>query len=430
MSWFNPFSWGKDRRERNIDFPNLNIKTYRTEDRSSFFDNLGTPCRDDALEYVPLSRCITLLVNQCAELVSGGLRVVDRNGDLVDTEYSKHALRMLQETPNGYQSGHDFIRAIASDFLIDGNSLVLVERSDMVDRGGTARIRALSRLDSDTATVVIGDSMNGLSSVVYHTRRYGNNTIEVLPASKIAHAVIMPPPSSTGDGSQRQFFSRSSLYYLRKAIYIGRKSDAWVGDFFDEGARNNMAISFPMEMSKEMQERQVKAYNHTLTNKRSPLFLWGGATVQTLNPTPQDADANVLREYGVQEIGRFYGVPAPLIGLHVTQWGSGIEQLARLHYRFSARQHLGVILDSLSFRILPNGQRFEVDSAQEVRGDTEAMAKLASAVKPSPNGPAIMSLNELRKTMGLYGEFKDDWNYDPQGKEPADQPLDKSDDMM
>ena len=388
--------------------------------------------REKAMGYVPFARSINLIASQCAEVIANTARVVDMTGDVITTEQSKRALAFLQHSPDGVHNAQAWLKDLFFDLLIEGNAVVYAVPVPMSD-GATKMRSRLVRLNALSASARISDHSMGWPSLVYQGTPYGIAvTYDVYSHRDIIHVKYEAPnlqrttssdEALTFDNSDLKFnFSPAPVTHLSKAIKIGIEADNWVGDFFDNAAKNNMVVSFPQDMSLKDQKAFLKYWRKTETNHRYPILGFGGAQVSVLNQTPQEAEAKELREYQVQEVARYYGIPAPLIGSHVTQWGSGIEQLARLFYRYGLRFPLGQFLDAFSFRLLPKGQRFEVDSLSEVKGDMSAMTALLSAARPGPNGPATISRREMRAMLGLYGDMDDDWDYEPEGSE-----VDKSD---
>ncbi len=60
------------------------------------------------------------------------------------------------------------------------------------------------------------------------------------------------------------------------------------------------------------------------------MVLEGGLTFEALTMNPQDVQLLASRQFAVEDICRWFGVPPVLIGhaaAGVTAWGTGIEQL-------------------------------------------------------------------------------------------------------
>lgn len=375
--------------------------------------------RRQALEFVAYFRCIDILSSQIAELITGTVRVINRKTkETVSTYAADKTVSLLSDTPDGTQVGWNWVKDIATDYLVTGNALVHVERvSDAMGAGRPVPSR-LSRLTVEGAQAEITDEDRGLPSVVYRARNPIRSEIELFPIRQIAHIrwTGLPPIHTANIGSgnaHRLLFSEDPLTHLSPTLITGLNANAWIQSFFDDASKNDQAIGFPTDMDEATQKKFMHHFGEAQKDKRRPVILFGGATVTQLKPTPQDADAAKLRDQAVEEVGRFYGVPATLLNQHFTQWGSGIEQLARIFWRWGGKPHVNAVLNGLSFRLLPAAQRFEVDPTAEVRGDTTALTSMAAAVKPNTNSPALMSRAETRKLFGLSGEFEDDWDWTP-----------------
>ena len=144
------------------------------------------------------------------------------------------------------------------------------------------------------------------------------------------------------------------------------------------------------------------------SKSREPLVTFGGKSTK-IEDSPQDSEARGLREFQVQEIAKVYGVPAPLLGVDVTEWGQGIEQLAKLFWRFGARQHLERFLSPFQNRLLRPGDRFHIDTTDILRGDSAAIKEMVMALQGDAQRAPIATREELRRIAGLtvdpVGEF-------------------------
>ena len=97
--------------------------------------------------------------------------------------------------------------------------------------------------------------------------------------------------------------------------------------------------------------------------------------------------------------------------MDVTEWGQGIEQLAKLFFRFGARQHLERLLAALQVRLLRSGDRFHVDTTDLLRGDSAAIKEMVMALQGDAQRAPVATREELRHIAGLtvdpVGEFRD-----------------------
>ena len=335
-----------------------------------------------ALEYVPFARIINLLSTKIADLITRDLHVVNRNGEVVETEHALQALRLLCESPDKRQSGHEFVKAIAADYLIDGNALVHVRKGM---EAGLAKpsspILRLRRLNILSASVRSSSPAMPMESLYYSAVAFGCTETEEIRAEEIAHARFFEPSSYArqSEGYIPFLFSKAPRACLTPALKIGLESDKWIANFYDEASKAGIVICFPAESDGDTQRRTIRQFREDTPKSRRPIVLFGGAQIAELNPSPANADARALRMDQVLEIARFYGLSPPSVAVNVTQWGSGIENLTRLDYRRCLEIHLANILAPLSHRMLPAGQYFEVSALQETRGDTKALTELANS---------------------------------------------------
>ena len=79
---------------------------------------------------------------------------------------------------------------------------------------------------------------------------------------------------------------------------------------------------------------------------------------QQLSISPEDQQLLETRQFTVEEIARWFGVPSVLINQsNVTAWGSGIEQLVEGFYKLTIRPLLVSVEQAITKRVLTAGQR-------------------------------------------------------------------------
>ena len=198
--------------------------------------------------------------------------------------------------------------------------------------------------------------------------------------------------------STREGFAIPPVVALRPAIDIGLQGDRYIREWFTRGARSKLHFNFDLKEGEVEPSLDSKAdlvkWIEAYARNRQPMVTWG-ATSSLLSDTPQDDQVKDLREYQVLDAARFYGIPAPLIGSMVTEWGPAIEQLARLFWRFCLRHHIGRYLAALQLRLLRPGQRFVVDPTALLRGDSDAIAR--SWLCPSRGTPNVRPSPPVRR---------------------------------
>ena len=354
--------------------------------------------RDLASTYATVFRCVTLIAGVIGELIAFGAWVQDRDGKRVKSAHNTRMLDFLRETPDGIVPAHSWVEDLVTDYLLDGNFIVYVD-------GPLSAPTKLRLMESWGARAY---STQGRVPV-YQAREsdFDDSALEMAPVQRVVHG-RWPRLTGrrTGSSWRGRWFAAPPVQVLHQAINTGIQADRYVGEYFGDanrsggGVRSRLGISFKERANEEVQNRVVKSIQ-AYARSRHPLVLWGDPTITPIKDSPQDSDALKLREFQVREVGRAYGIPAPLLGENVTQWGQGIEQLARLFFRFAGRHHLSRVLAGFSMRLLPSGQRFMCDETELLRGDTEAITRLLAMTGGDAQRRRVLSVEEQRRLLGV-----------------------------
>ena len=362
------------------------------------FYRAGVPIgRDVAVSYATLNRCVTLIAGTVAQLVAGGtLRVVDADGRRRTSRQAARVLELLSGSPDGGTTpASSFIEDVVADYCLDGNALLVPTVSG---DGTLRRLRRMSPWDTDVTYAQSGEPIYRLTTVD------GPLATEYHAARDVVH-IRWPRLLRSGRArSTREGFALAPVVALRPALDIGLQGDTYIREWFRRGAQSKLHINFdtprgekpPVLDEREKLAQWVLKYSRT----RAPLVTFDGKS-SYLQDTPQDREAKALREFQLQEVGRVFGIPAPLLNVDMTSWGSGIEQLAKLFFRFGLRQHLDRVLAPLQVRLLAPGDRFWVDTSDLLRGDADAIGTLLMALQGDAQHAPIATREELRHLAGL-----------------------------
>lgn len=346
--------------------------------------------------YAALHRCVTLICGTLAQIVTtpGSLHVVGRDGRRDTGRAAGRAIELLAESPDGESPALHLVEDVASDYALDGNGFLAVRHGRP---GGP--IRRLERMRAwDRSASVARDG----TVVLRLTTEAGAS--EHLAARDVAHVRWPRVLGGARSGAGADVWATAPVTALRPALDIGTQGDRYVREWFTSGSRARLHIDFPARPGRELNDKQrgeLASWIARASRSRYPLVTFGGASSAALQDGPQDRSAAALREYQVREVGRVYGVPAPLLGEQVTEWGRGIEQLARLWWRFAARHHAARLLDPLSRLLLPSGLRLAVEPQEIISGDSDAIRQLVMALQGDAQRPPLATREELRRLAGL-----------------------------
>jgi len=360
--------------------------------------------REAALGYPALMRAVTLISSTSAQLIAcGGLRVHDSSGALVTTRAAAAARALVEESPDGVIDGHAWIEDYASDYLIDGNALVAVDRSF------DGRPLRLSRLDSSAAQATRSESEG---RVVFEAP--DDETGELLRLDQRDVVLARWPRLRRrrgGYGTSRAAFGPSPVSLLSTAIQIGIAGNGAILEWYQSGQRAPFGVSVKNRLQPEQLAQYQKNFR-AISGSRDPLILDDDARFTNLSANEGDRAAQPdLRDFQISDIGRVYGVPGPVLNQQLTSWGSGIDSLAKIFWRFGLAQHVNRLLAPLGHRLLARGQRFRVDPLELLRGDWTSMANLINALREDAQRGQIATTEELRMFVGWsaqpeFGELK------------------------
>lgn len=112
-------------------------------------------------------------------------------------------------------------------------------------------------------------------------------------------------------------------------------------------------------LNKEQREAIKANFAEMSTGNSSRLFvLEANMEYQQLSLSPEDMELLATRQFGVEEIARWFGVPPVMIGhSNVTTWGTGVEQIIEGFYKFTVRPLLVGIEQAVKKRVLTSAQR-------------------------------------------------------------------------
>ena len=354
--------------------------------------------RNSAVTYASLFRTVTLVAGVVAQLIAGGnLSVVDPDGRRRTGRRVDRVLEMLTWSPDGGDTpASALIEDAMCDYLLDGNALLI----PMLDtQGYPSGMRRMLPWDSDITIGKNGGRMYRVTPVDSQ-----GSVTEYFASRDVLH-VRWPRVLRYGRSrSTREGFAIAPVVAMRPALSIGLHGDRYIQRWFQRGAQGKLhvdhAIPEGMPRLTPDQLAELRDWVHQSVGSQKPLVT-AGASSTMISDTPQDREAGNLRVHQAQEVAAAYGVPPPLVGMMVTEWGQGIAELARLFYRFGAKQHAERFLAPFQVRLLRPGDRFHLDLTDLLRGNPEEIAKLLMSMQGDAQRTPVATLTELRRIGGL-----------------------------
>lgn len=363
--------------------------------------NVQSPIyRNLAIHYPAVYRCAAVIAGTLATCDlyvkdPDGKPVSDRPG-LTQFPGARKARRLMRLMEQSFNSGNEttfsLVETIGLDLCLDGNSFLTIEKDIM---GNVSRlILASSRGASITSDGM--DDNRGRYMYYLHTPEKGEQTPFLL--EDVIHLANCRMLSRYGTNvNYRNLFGIAPAMAIAQEIDTGMKSNRFVQDYFTRGVGGQLFF----ETERPLTPEQNKQIEHRLRssnmgrNRHSPVVLGGGMTANIVQAEPQTADLKELRDQQVDEVARAYGVPPPLVGQNITQWGTGLEHLYRMFMKYCFRNYSERISSGFTMRLLDPGFKLTFDEYSLSRGDTQAIAALLKTAD------GIMTINEARRLAGL-----------------------------
>ena len=300
--------------------------------------------RQEAISLPSLMAVVRLISEESADkLMSGSLRVVDRDKEEVDLPRFRKAINLMQR-PNNFNSGRSFLQDMFADFLLDGNALCYIDRDNFGDP-----FRLLRCVPEDCRIEQVGaDQVYRLRLAIGELPGF----VRVQPSRNVVHSLW--PRMEGGEYSRawRPGMGTSPLRAIENTLQIAIAIEHQLRESLAKGMSLAGKTVFEYPVGQKVDEAQVRAISQGVRQKgRDPSAVYvldKGAQVKLLESAPIGEQAQGLREFQVKEIFRAYGLPETLGGVEISSWGQGISQLQKLYEMYCARLHLRTFLEGFS----------------------------------------------------------------------------------
>ena len=244
---------------------------------------------------------------------------------------------VLHDSPNARMTPFEFWTAMLMNLLLRGNAYARIERDD---RG---ECYALWPMSADQVEMRVLDD----GSAVYLYRV--DDDLAVLAEDSVLHIKEM------GNGT----IGLARLDYMRSTTTEATNAQTVASKLFSSGGKPTGVLMVDNVLNPTQRAKIQSNFAEMANGNTSRLFvLEANMKYQQLSLTPEDQQLLETRQFTVEEIGRWFGVPAVMINhSNVTAWGSGIEQIMEGFYKLTIRPLLVSIEQAITKRVLTPGQR-------------------------------------------------------------------------
>jgi HK97 family phage portal protein len=358
--------------------PPINIVRTMTGD-------MMTPKR--SLELAAVWAC-TWLISDTIATLPFSLR--KRKGQLWGDPVDSPTQQVICVQPNQYMDAHDFWQFMFASKLLWGNAYARIDRNDTTGE--------LIELEPLLPQFMIPYKKSGTGEMRY---KYVPQGLMNIPMQDFAWEEVFHLKDRTLDG----MIGMSRIEYGRQSLGIARAAEVGVSDTF----RNGMKTSGLLTIDRVLKPDQRQIVKESLHKFRTGaddsggfMVLEAGMTFNALTLNPQDVQLLQTRQFEIEDICRWFGVPPVMIGHNnMTSWGTGIEQLVLGFQTLTLRPHVRKLAMTVNRSLVPpakrGSQQLRVDLDDLMAADSTARSNLYSSF--GQNG--IMTRNEMRAREGL-----------------------------
>lgn len=270
----------------------------------------------------PKSALRNTTVFRCVNLISAAIGMLPlhllKGDDFESDKATDHPLYgLLYSEPNDFQTAFDFRSHMQLWALIEGNAYARIIRQ----RGRVIRIVPLNDR-------VVEPKLRSDWSVEYQI----DGSSRPLGPDEVFHLRGLSYDGLKGMSLVRQ---------AAEAIGLAARTEEAAARLFKNGMMVGGAISHPGKLGPEalsnLRESLEARYAGAENAHRWMVFEEGMAPTK-FTETAADNQHLETRKHQIEEIGRIFGVPRPLLGVDDTSWGTGIEQLGIGFVRYGLNQ--------------------------------------------------------------------------------------------
>lgn len=326
----------------------------------------------------------TWLISRTISTVPLDLKLQGLNGRMA-LALGEDLYDILRWQPNDRMTASDFWQCMFGSILLWGNAYA--RKLKRIN----GSIVGLDPLRPEWMTVII---RNGRIVYLYNDP----NEPREFTADEIWHL-----KDHTIDG----LVGASVIEFARNSFGLAQSGEGAAGKTF----KNGMQASGYLLHEKFLTEIQREDLHTSLAEFSSGGSKVGGTMVlegafkdyKQLSLKPLDAELLASRQFSVEDVCRWFGVPPVMIGhsSNVTMWGSGLEQMVGGFTKFTLAPLLTIVQQGVRMSLLTPSQRKTLIASYDLdallAADSQAMASLLSTL--TQNG--ILTRNEGREKMNL-----------------------------
>jgi HK97 family phage portal protein len=332
---------------------------------------------DQMLQISAVYSCVELLSNTMATLPIFVYKKDPKGGRVPDR--SSNLFTLLHDQPNAWMTPSEFVAVMVVNRILKGNAYAYVQR----DAAGNPV--ALIPLPADQVEV---DVIDGGEVFLYHQ----DGHIDAYDGANVIHW------KGIGNG----YIGLSKLDFMRASGNEAINAQLAANKLFANGGKPSGILATDSTLSEEQVKTVFSRFKGMSSSGNGLYVVDRGLKYEALSLSPQETQLLETRKYGVEEICRWFGVPAVLVGASgATTWGSGIAEIVQGFHKFTLAPLCTQFQQALMRRLVPLHMRDKVSIEMKF----DALLRSAPGeraefyAKMAQNG--MMTRNEVRNLENL-----------------------------
>jgi len=329
---------------------------------------------ETALKHSAYWRAVNLLSSQIASFPIGLFRRLP-NGDT--EEITDHpAVKLLTRKPNDLYTPFIWRESCQANVLTRGNSY------SGIDKNSSGKPMSITMLNTDDMKIRV----NGGKKIYDY-----NNTL--YDPSQILHI-----PGLSFDGIK----GKSVLHVAAESMGVGLAMQKYSASFYKSGAKQSGFLQHPQSLSPEAIAGMRASFNKNMKDvEGGTMILDEGMKYQPNSTPPIDQQLLQLKQFSVQEIARWFGIPVHLLMEESRSTFNNIAEQGLSFIIYTLTQWVERWESELEAKLLMESERddhfFKFNMNSLLRGNPKDRGDFISQM--IQNG--VLSINEGRKLEDL-----------------------------
>lgn len=326
---------------------------------------------DQSLQLATVYACVDLLASTVAAFP---LMVYRRDHGSRSEARDSDLWMLLHDSPNAMMTPMDFWRAMVVQLVLRGNAYAKIER------GARGNVIALWPLASDQMSDSIIDGRQ-----VYLYGKDGEQS--PFEAREILHL--------KGIGTGRHGFSK--LDFMSSTIRESDSLASFANTLADTANKPSGIVKVAHMTTAEQRQGLMNRLSAFKQGDSRFLLIDGDMEFSAVSITPQESQLLETRQFGVEEICRWFGVPPQLIGGSTSaSWGNGISEITTGFEKYTIRPLVCSIEQTIVKALLTPAERREYEVEFSMANLLRASIGDRYSVYSTAVQNGLMSRNEVR----------------------------------